>query len=121
MNKELSSSAKKIQNFLIDNGFSCEVKELPDSTRTAEEAARAIGCEVAQIAKSLIFIDKASGNPILVIASGANQVDIKKIEQSKGLHLIKADGKFVKERVGFAIGGVPPVGHNEKMLDVYLY
>ena len=56
MNKELSSSAKKIQNFLMDNGFSCEVKELPDSTRTAEEAARAIGCEVVQIAKSLIFI-----------------------------------------------------------------
>lgn len=115
VNKELSASAKNIQNFLIDNGFSCEVKELPDSTRTAEEAARAIGCEVAKIAKSLIFIDKASGNPILIIASGANQVDIKKLEQSKGLHLVKADGKFVKERVGFAIGGVPPVGHNEKL------
>lgn len=115
MNRELSGSAKKIQNFLIDNGYSCEVKELPDSTRTADEAARAIGCEVAQIAKSLIFIDKASGKPILIIASGANQVDIKKLEQSKGLHLTKADGKFVKERVGFAIGGVPPVGHNEKI------
>lgn len=116
MNRELSGSAKKIQNFLIDNGFSCEVKELPDSTRTAEEAAKAIGCEVAQIAKSLIFIDKASGDPILIIASGANQVDVKKIEQSKGRHLVKADGKFVKERVGFAIGGVPPVGHNEKII-----
>jgi prolyl-tRNA editing enzyme YbaK/EbsC (Cys-tRNA(Pro) deacylase) len=101
---------------LIYNDFSCGVKELPDSTRTAEEAARAIGCDVAKIAKSLIFIDKASGNPILVIASGANQVDIKKIEKSKGLHLVKADGKFVKERVGFAIGGVPPVGHNEKIM-----
>jgi prolyl-tRNA editing enzyme YbaK/EbsC (Cys-tRNA(Pro) deacylase) len=116
MSKELSSSAKRIQNYLIDNGFSCEVKELPDSTRTAEEAARAIGCDVAQIAKSLIFIDKASGNPILVIASGINQVDIKKIEHSKGFHLVKADGKFIKEKVGFAIGGVPPVGHNEKMV-----
>lgn len=116
MHKELSDSAKKIQNFLIDHSFSCEVKELPDSTRTAEEAAKAIGCDVAQIAKSLIFIDKASGNPILVIASGANQVDIKKIERFKGLHLVKADAKFVKERVGFAIGGVPPVGHNEKIM-----
>lgn len=115
MDKELSGSAKKVQNFLIDNGFSCEVKELPDSTRTAEEAARTIGCEVAQIAKSLIFMDKASGNPVLVIASGANQVDIKKIERAKGIHLVKADGKFVKERVGFAIGGVPPVGHTEKI------
>jgi prolyl-tRNA editing enzyme YbaK/EbsC (Cys-tRNA(Pro) deacylase) len=121
MNKELSSSAKKIQNFLIDDGFSFEVKELPDSTRTAEEAARAIGCEVAQIAKSLIFIDKASGNPILIIASGANQVDVKKIEQSKGLHLIKADGKFVKERVGFAIGGVPPCSKTDRIMSSKLW
>jgi len=116
MIKELAGSAKKVQDFLMENGFSCTVKELPDSTRTAEEAAKAIGCEVAQIAKSLIFIDKASGNPILVIASGINQVDIKKVESSTGLHLIKADGKIVKERVGFAIGGVPPVGHKEKIM-----
>jgi len=116
MSKQLTGSAKKVQDFLMNNGFSCTVKELSDSTRTAEEAAKAIGCEVAQIAKSLIFIDKISGNPILVIASGVNQVDIKKIENSTGLHLIKADGKFVKERVGFAIGGVPPVGHNEKIV-----
>lgn len=115
MNKQLPESAKRVQNFLIDHGFSCIVKELPDSTRTAEEAARAIGCGVAQIAKSLIFIDRASGNPILVIASGINQVDIKKIERSTGLQLVKADGKFVKERVGFAIGGIPPVGHSEKI------
>lgn len=100
MSKQLTGSAKKVQDFLMGNGFSCTVKELPDSTRTAEEAAKAIGCEVAQIAKSLIFIDKISGNPILVIASGVNQVDIKKIENSTGLQLIKADGKFVKERVG---------------------
>ncbi len=100
---------------MINNGFSCIVTELPDTTRTAEEAAKAIGCAVAQIAKSLIFVDKVSGNPILVIASGVNQVDINKIENSTGLQLVKADGKFVKERVGFAIGGVPPVGHNEKI------
>ncbi len=107
MNKELSGSAKKTQDFLIDNGFSYEVKELPDSTRSAEEAARAIGCDVAQIAKSLIFIAKALSNPILVIALGANQVDVKKIKHFKALHLVKADGKFVKERGGgggFAIG-----------------
>ncbi len=116
MNKQLTGSVKKVQDSLIENGFSCTVKELSDSTRTAEEAAKAIGCDIAQIAKSLIFIDQASGNPILVIASGINQVDVRKIEYSTGLHLIKADGKFVKERVGFAIGGVPPVGHNEKMM-----
>lgn len=115
MNNQLPESAKKVQNYLTDHGFSCLVKELPDSTRTAAEAAQAIGCEIAQIAKSLIFIDQTSGNPILIIASGINQVDTKKIEHKTGIRLIKADGKFVKERVGFAIGGIPPVGHNEKI------
>jgi prolyl-tRNA editing enzyme YbaK/EbsC (Cys-tRNA(Pro) deacylase) len=115
MNKELTGSIKKVHDFLIANGFACTIKVLPDSARTADEAAKAIGCDVAQIAKSLIFIDKKSGYPILVIASGANQVDISKIESSTGLQLIKADGKFVKERVGFAIGGVPPIGHQEKL------
>lgn len=114
MTQPLKSSAKKVQECLDKSGFSCLVKELPDSTRTAEEAARAIGCEVGQIAKSLIFID-ANANPILIIASGINQVDKMKIEAGTGLQLVKADGKFVKERVGFAIGGIPPVGHNEKM------
>lgn len=116
MNKELSDSAQKVQTFLIENGHSCIVKELPDSTRSAEEAASAIGCEVAQIAKSLVFIDKTSGDSVLVIASGINRVDTKKIEDSTGIHLIKADGKFVKEKLGFAIGGVPPIGHHKKIL-----
>lgn len=114
MNKELSDSAQKVQTFLIENGYNCIVKELPDSTRSAEEAASAIGCEVAQIAKSLVFIDKVSGDPVLVIASGINRVDTKKIEDSTGIHLIKADGKFVKEKLEFAIGGVPPIGHHKK-------
>ncbi len=115
MKEELTGSAKRVQDFLRDNGFACRVKELPDSTRTAIEAAKAIGCDVAQIAKSLIFVDKESGSPILIIASGINQVDIGKVERFTGLYLAKADGDFVKERVGFAIGGVPPVGHKEKI------
>ena len=115
MNKQLPDSAKRVQDFLIENGFSCTVKELSDSTRTAEEAAKTIGCTIAQIAKSLIFIDKVSNLPILVIASGAHQVDIRKIESATGLQLVKADAKFVKEKVGFAIGGVPPVGHCQKI------
>lgn len=112
---ELKSSAKRVQEFLITNGYSCRVVELPETTRTAEEAARAIGCETAQIAKSLVFIDQSSGDPILIIASGKHQVDVSKIEKAAGITLVKADGKFVKERVGFAIGGVPPVGHSEKI------
>lgn len=110
------SSATRVQTALNEKGFNCTVKELPDSTRTAEEAAKTIGCDVAQIAKSLVFIDQKSGFPVLVIASGINRVDTKKIEASTGMQLIKADGKFVKEKIGFAIGGVPPVGHLENVV-----
>ncbi|GIV59981.1 MAG: prolyl-tRNA editing protein [Rhodothermaceae bacterium] len=87
--------------------------ELPDSTRTAQDAARAIGCTVAQIAKSLIFRGEQSGDPILVIASGANRVDTAKLARYAGEPVRRADADFVRERTGFAIGGVPPVGHTE--------
>lgn len=115
MEPELSNSAKRVQKFLSSKGFSFQVRQLPSSTRTAKEAADSIGCTVSQIAKSIIFKEKRSDQPILVIASGSNRVDTKKIESSIGLKLEKADGNFVKERVGFAIGGVPPVGHNEPL------
>jgi prolyl-tRNA editing enzyme YbaK/EbsC (Cys-tRNA(Pro) deacylase) len=112
-----------VQDFLIEKGFSFEVRELPGSTRTAQEAAESIGCDVAQIAKSLIFREKETDLPVLVIASGSNRVDLAKIESETGLKLGKADGNYVKERVGYAIGGIPPVGHNEPLetiLDTYL-
>jgi prolyl-tRNA editing enzyme YbaK/EbsC (Cys-tRNA(Pro) deacylase) len=115
MAQELSDSAKRVQDFLAAQGFAFEVRELPGSTRTAQEAADSIGCTVAQIAKSLVFKEKNSGRPVLVIASGVNRVDVAKIKTATGLELGKADGKFVKERVGFAIGGVPPVGHSESL------
>ena len=115
MGSELSNSAKRVQEYLAANGFKFEVKELPGSTRTAQEAADSIGCTVAQIAKSLVFREKETGRPVLVIASGANRVDIKKIQSTEGIKLAKADGNFVKERLGYAIGGVPPVGHNEPL------
>ena len=115
MTIEMRSSAKRVQDFLSAKGFSFEVKELSGSTRTAREAADSVGCSVAQIAKSLVFRDKATDMPILVIASGANRVDLRKIKRATGLKLGRADGEFVKARVGFAIGGVPPVGHNEPL------
>jgi len=115
MEPKLSGSAKRVQDFLFAKGFSFEVKELPGSTRTAQEAADSIGCEVAQIAKSLVFSEKETGLPVLVIASGSNRVDLAKIEKTTGLKLGKADGKYVKERVGYAIGGIPPVGHDESL------
>jgi len=115
MDSELSHRAKCVQEFLFARGFSFEVKELPGSTRTAQEAADSIGCAVSQIAKSLVFKEKKTDRPVLAIASGSNRVDLKKIQKSTGLRLGKADGNFVKERIGFAIGGVPPVGHNEPL------
>lgn len=115
MTSVLSNSAHRVQTFLAEKGFSFKVKELPGSTRTAAEAADSIGCEVAQIAKSLVFREKETNLPILVIASGSNRVDVAKIEHETGFKLGKADGNYVKERVGYAIGGIPPVGHNEPL------
>lgn len=111
MTAGLQDSAQRVQAFITAKGFSFTVRELPGSTRTAEEAARSIGCEVAQIAKSLVFKEEGSGQPVLVIASGAHKVDVGKIEEATGWKLGRADGRYVKERVGYAIGGIPPVGH----------
>lgn len=111
MEADLRGSARRVQEFLAAKGFAFEVKELGSSTRTAVEAADSVGCSVAQIAKSLVFAEKGTDTPVLVIASGANRVDLKKIRRATGLNLKSANGNFVKEKVGFAIGGVPPVGH----------
>ncbi len=113
MTEELSASAKKVQLALDARGLRLQVVELPASTRTAVEAAQAVGCEVSQIIKSLVFKAKRSERPILVIASGSNRVNEKRIESLIGEPLGKADADFVRERTGFVIGGVPPVGHAE--------
>ncbi|HDI60259.1 MAG TPA: YbaK/EbsC family protein, partial [Desulfobacteraceae bacterium] len=111
MSSSLSDSARRVQEFLTSKGFSFQVRELAGSTRTSREAADRVGCDVGQIAKSLVFREKKSDRPVLVIASGVNRVDLKKIEAATGLKLGRADGNYVKARVGFAIGGVPPAGH----------
>jgi prolyl-tRNA editing enzyme YbaK/EbsC (Cys-tRNA(Pro) deacylase) len=111
----LSSSAQKVQDALDAFGIQLRVVELPDSTRSAAEAAQAIGCVVGQIAKSLIFRGMQTGQPVLVIASGPNRVDEKKIGTLAGEPIGKADADFVRQRTGFAIGGVPPVGHTERL------
>jgi prolyl-tRNA editing enzyme YbaK/EbsC (Cys-tRNA(Pro) deacylase) len=111
MPESLSSSAQKVQDALETLGVPLKVVELPGSTRTAAEAAQAIGVQVGQIVKSLVFKSKRTQRPILVIASGANRVKEKKIEAKIDEPLGKADAAFVREQTGFAIGGVPPVGH----------
>lgn len=116
MTDPLSPSAKKFQDALQALGFELIVVELPDSTRTAMEAAQAIGCQVGQIAKSLVFKGKRSERPLLVVASGANRVNEKIIEALISEPLGKADADFVRLHTGYTIGGVPPVGHAEPLL-----
>jgi prolyl-tRNA editing enzyme YbaK/EbsC (Cys-tRNA(Pro) deacylase) len=109
----LSSSAEKVQKALDQHGLSLQVVELPASTRTAVEAAQAIGCSVGQIVKSLIFRALQSGKPVLVLASGPNRVDVGKIAALFGEPVEKADAEYVRQHTGFVIGGVPPAGHDE--------
>ncbi len=113
MDWQLSPSAQKVQAVLQTLGFANVVVEHQQTTRTSAEAAQAVGCAVGQIAKSLVFRGKRSGRPVLVIASGANRVDEKKIAGWLGEKVDKPDADFVRARTGFAIGGIPPVGHVE--------
>ncbi len=108
---ERSPSALRVQTVLDRHGLDCRVVELPESTRSALEAARAVGCDVAQIAKSLVFRGSGSDEALLVIASGANRVSEKKLAGLAGEGILKADADFVRQRTGFAIGGVAPIGH----------
>jgi prolyl-tRNA editing enzyme YbaK/EbsC (Cys-tRNA(Pro) deacylase) len=117
--KPLSPSARKIQDQLHSLGYTYTVIEHADSTRTAQEAADRAGCELGQIVKSLIFKGKESGKPILVLTSGANRVDEKRISEYAGEPIGRADADFVRAVTGFAIGGVPPVGHLQPM-ETYL-
>ncbi len=126
MTERLSRSAQRVAEALAEKGIPQRVVELPASTRTAAEAAQAIGCQVGQIAKSLVFQGQRSGRAILVIASGANRVDEAKLAQALGEKVIKADAAFVRQHTGYAIGGVPPVGHTEALEtfldpDLFLY
>jgi len=100
----LAKSAQSVQQTLAEKGLPFKVVELSESTRTANDAAATIGCEVAQIVKSLIFKTKDSHKPVLILASGPNRVNEK---------IIKADADFTREVTGFAIGGIPPVAHKE--------
>lgn len=114
----LRPSAQRVQDALAALGYPRDVVELPDSARTAAEAAQAIGCEVGQIAKSLVFKLMAAGAPVLVVASGQNRVDEQRIAAWAGEPIGKADADFVRDQTGYAIGGVPPVGHIQPLRTV---
>lgn len=111
MTERSESGPERVERLLRAGGWTGDVVRLDSSARTAAEAAAAIGCEVAQIAKSLIFRCVASGRHLLVIASGTNRVDEAKVAGLVGEAIAKADAAFVREQTGYAIGGVAPVGH----------
>lgn len=108
MKPATQASALKVQA-ILGNGF--RVVEFEESTRTSADAAAAIGCSVAQIAKSVIFRGSESGRPVLVVASGVNRVDERKVAALLGEKVKSADADFVREKTGYVIGGVPPVAH----------
>lgn len=107
----LPPSAQKVQEALTAMGLSCRAMEMPESTRTAVEAAAAVGCRVEQIVKSLVFKGAQSGRPILILASGPNRVDEALMAGYIGEPLARANADEVRQFTGFAIGGVPPIGH----------
>lgn len=116
---QLSPSARKVQDTLRALGFDLTVIEHAESTRTAQEAAERVGVTLGQIVKSLIFKGKASGKPILVLTSGVNRVDEKRVKAYAGEKIERADANFVREVTGYAIGGVPPIAHAQPM-ETYL-
>ncbi|OHV28769.1 MULTISPECIES: YbaK/EbsC family protein [Pseudofrankia] len=106
-------TVERFQTRLRDLGAMGEARELPNSSHTATEAAEALDVSVGQIVKSLVFL--AGEKPIMVLASGDNQVDTEKVAELLGEPVGRAGAKTVREATGYAIGGVPPVGHATEM------
>jgi len=104
-------TAVRLSQRLRESGVDAQVVEFEQPTRTSADAAAAIGCTVAEIAKSVVFRGKASGEAIVVVASGANRVSEEKVAAIVGESLARADAEFVREATGYVIGGVAPIGH----------
>jgi len=101
---------KRVQEALDRSGLSLEVVELPQSSRTAQEAADAVGCQLAQIVKSLVFRGTDTKTPYLVLVSGPNRADVELVGELVGEPVRMAEADYVREQTGFSIGGVAPVG-----------
>jgi prolyl-tRNA editing enzyme YbaK/EbsC (Cys-tRNA(Pro) deacylase) len=111
-NTKLPDSAQRVADLLAAMGHDKPVVMLPETGKTSAEAAAGLGCSVAEIAKSIVFRRLSDDAAVMVVASGANRVDEKKVAAI--VELGKADAKFVRERIGYAIGGVCPIGHVQK-------
>ena len=111
----MKSANLRVQRALEASGIGFEIKILADAVRTARLAADALGCEVGQIANSLIFRDRSNDTAVLVMCAGDRRVDMQKVKRESGIELGRADAEFVRQATGFAIGGVPPVAHAEPL------
>ncbi len=107
----MSKSLKRIKAALADACVAADVLEMPGETRTAADAAHPADCEIDQIAKSIIFRGETTGNTVLFITAGGNQVDPARASALAGEPLGRADAGFVRDMTGFAIGGVAPIAH----------
>jgi len=106
----LSKNSQRVQQALEQHGLGLEVVELDASTRTAQEAAQAVGCELGQIVKSLVF--RSGKNALLFLVSGSNQLNIARVSAYLGIPIEKADADFARQASGYPIGGVPPLAHD---------
>lgn len=120
MHQILSKAAQSVQDVLKSKNLECKVQELSSSTRTAQDAANSIGCDVAQIVKSLIFKTVDTHKPVLILVSGPNRVNETVVESYVGEKITKADAHFVHDVTGFAIGGIPPIGYKQKIEFVFI-
>ncbi|MEN3374689.1 MAG: hypothetical protein V7604_44 [Hyphomicrobiales bacterium] len=112
---ELPPSAQKVHDAAAALGLDIAVREMPDSTRTAEKAAAAVGVTVGQIVKSLVFMGATSGKPYLLLVSGTNRVNEAGVAAHLGEALRRPDADAVRALTGFAIGGIPPFGHDTSL------
>ena len=113
---ELPKPSRRVAAAAADLGLAIDIRIMPATTRTAAEAATACGCTVRQIVKSLIFKGKNTGKPYLFLVSGANRVDEARVAGDLGEDVVRPDAAFVREVTGFAIGGVPPLGHDRPIV-----
>ena len=115
MSDKLPKSAQKVADRVAALGLGVRIVEMPASTRTASEAAAACGCQVGQIVKSLIFRGRHSGRAVLILVSGDNRVDVKLVAGDIGEMIERPDAEWVRAETGFAIGGIPPLGHDRPL------